>query len=519
MFEKDTDVYGSSRDAVVYEAAQKAGVEVIIKSGRTLWDSDEIVTKNSGKPTMSITQLQAAGARIGEVSQPVPAPTSLPDPGEMPVDFDQEQPKTKPDINADKRTEKETAYTKIAGPNGDFAIETMEELGFPSATTPHKGGETVVLKMLDKIIKDKKYTATFEKPKTSPAQFDPQATTLLSPFIHFGALSVREFYWKVRGVTDSYKGASPIPVNLIGQILFRDMYFAAQAALGAHFHQTALNPTVRFVPWHLPSKRNPKTGLITDGYHVDSEQAEKWFQRWKNGVTGFPWIDALMRQLKQEGWIHHLGRHSVACFLTRGGCYIDWERGAEVFEEWLLDHEPAANAGNWQWLSCTAFFAQYFRCYSPISFGQKWDKHGHFVRRYVPELKDLDEKYIYEPWKAPIQDQRKAGVRVTGDGLTNQDQGTYPKPMFDFNERRKICIDAMKTAYNVGLYGNDEKVLNGEWRSLFPKGKGVEVRGEYESDDGGFADDADYQEDDKTAGDKRGTKKGDEDDSRKKTKT
>ncbi|KAJ4319747.1 hypothetical protein N0V84_006222 [Fusarium piperis] len=489
VFEKDTDSYARERDDVVTQAAKEAGVEVIVRTGRTLWDSDQIVQKNGGKPTMSITQLQQAGARIGEVRKPIPAPDHLPDPGEMPVDFEQEEPETKPDFNSEQRTEKDQTYSGIAGPNGDFAIETMEELGFPSATTPHRGGETLALEALDKIIADKTYTARFEKPRTSPAQFEPQSTTLLSPFLHFGALSVREFYWRVRDVVDAYgKTASSPPESLIGQLLFRDMYFAAQAALGDVFMQTAKNPYCRFIPWHLPSKRDPKTGLITGEYHVDSEEADVWFKRWKAGVTGFPWIDALMRQLKEEGWIHHLGRHAVACFLTRGGCYIDWERGCEVFEEWLIDHEPACNAGNWQWLSCTAFFSQYFRCYSPVAFGQKWDKEGNFIRRYVPELRNMNAKYIYEPWKAPLPDQKKAGVRIKGDGLNDVQEGTYPKPMFDFSKRRGVCLAAMKTAYKVGLYGNDNKVLDGTWREMFPSDDGGEIQGEIDSDDGEHAD-------------------------------
>ena len=188
-----------------------------------------------------------------------------------------------------------------------------------------------------------------------------------------------------------------------------------------------------------------------------------------------------MRQLRLEGWIHHLGRHAVACFLTRGGCYVDWERGAEVFEEWLLDHEVACNAGNWQWLACVAFYAQFYRCYSPVAFPKKWDKEGAFVRKYVPELARFPEKYIYEPWKAPVVDQKKAGCVVKGEGRDSQgvyegplqaDDGMkmYPKPMFDFNERRGICIEGLKNAYHVGLYGDDERVKNGAWRELFPDG-------------------------------------------------
>ncbi|KAH6888634.1 FAD binding domain of DNA photolyase-domain-containing protein [Thelonectria olida] len=489
VFEKDTDAYARERDGVVIQAAMDAGVEVLIRSGRTLWDSDQVVEKHSGKPTMSITQLRDAGRKVGPIPRPIPAPDHLPDPGEMPVNFEQDQPEASPDFNSERRTEKDTGYKQISGPNGDFAIETMEELGFPSATTPHRGGETIALQMLEKILADKRYTATFEKPRTNPSQFEPQATTLLSPALHFGALSVRQFYWGVKDVVDAFgKGASTPPESLTGQLLFRDMYFAAQAALGQGFNQTYKNPYCRFIPWHLPSKTDPDTGIVTGDYHIDSEQAETWLKRWKFGVTGFPWIDALMRQLKEEGWIHHLGRHSVACFLTRGGCYIDWERGCEVFEEWLLDHEPACNAGNWQWLSCTAFFSQYFRCYSPVSFGKKWDKHGNFVRRWVPELKDMDEKYIYEPWKAPLLDQKRAKVRIKGDGLTDVGEGTYPKPMFDFNERRDVCLNAMKTAYRVGLHGNDGPVLDGTWREQFPDGDDTEMQEDIESDHGEHAD-------------------------------
>lgn len=186
--------------------------------------------------------------------------------------------------------------------------------------------------------------------------------------------------------------------------------------------------------------------------------------------AGFPWIDALMRQLRQEGWIHHLGRHSVACFLTRGGCYISWERGAEVFEELLIDHEAACNIGNWQWLSCTAFYAQFYRCYSPIAFPKKWDDQGDFVRRYVSELKDFPKKYIYEPWNAPIQDQKKAGCLIKGNGDGSETDATfqiYPKPIFDFAKQRDVCISGMKSAYKIGLMGNSPKVMDGSWRECF----------------------------------------------------
>ncbi|KAI0386197.1 Cryptochrome/photolyase FAD-binding domain-containing protein [Hypomontagnella monticulosa] len=498
VFEKDTDSYARERDKSIIALAEEAGVEVIIRYGRTLWDSDEVIAKHGGKPTMSIAQLQAAGQKVGKIPRPIDALVHLPDPGDMPVDFEQEKPETEPDLNASHRDGSDKSYSSISGPKGDFAIPTLEELGFTeTSTTPHRGGETIALKRLEEIISDEEYTATFQKPKTSPAAFEPQSTTLISPMLHFGAISPRLFYWRVQDVVEKYgKGASSPPESLTGQLLFRDMYFAAQAAIGSPFNQTLNNAHCRFIPWHLPSKvEHTETGdnAISGEYHVDSPQAEKWFQRWKAGVTGFPFVDALMRQLRTEGWIHHLGRHMVACFLTRGGCYVHWERGADVFEELLIDHEPACNAGNWQWLSCTAFYSQYYRCYSPIAFGQKWDKEGNFIRKWVPELKNLDAKFIYEPWKASNAALDHAGVSIEGDGLHDKKEGTYPAPMFDFGERRSVCISAMKRAYSIGIYGNDDKVKDGTWKELFEKAGETEMEGHAGSDDDGeYADDADH---------------------------
>lgn len=416
-----------------------------------------------------------ASTKLPAIPKPIPPPKTIPSPGETSLEFDQTRPLQQPDINDVQRSDDETSYAHLAGPKGDFAVPTMSELGLKPATTSHRGGETVALSQLDNVIANESYTATFSKPETAPTAFSPQSTTLLSPHLHFGSLSCRAFYYGAKAVIDSYKSkAATIPTNLLGQLLFRDMYFGAQAVLGHSFSQTLHNPKCRFVPWHLPSIISPDTGVSTGAYDIDNSIAESWFQSWKFGRTGFPWIDALMRQLRQEGWIHHLGRHAVACFLTRGGCYVHWERGADVFAEWLIDHEVASNAGNWQWLSCTAFYAQFYRCYSPVAFPKKWDKEGKFVKRYVPELKNYSIKYIYEPWKAPIADQKKWGCLITSNAkaVDEEKEGaalptTYPKPIFDFPQRREICIEALKHAYKVNLHGADEQVLDGSWKRLF----------------------------------------------------
>jgi cryptochrome len=136
VFEKDTDAYGRQRDDQVHELAREAGVEVVVRSGRTLWDSDEIVKQNHNSPTMTIKQLEAAGTKIGEVAKPIDAPKKIPDPGEMSLDFDQTQPETKPDFNEKFREGKDGSYESgIAGPKGDFAVPSLEELGMPAAVS------------------------------------------------------------------------------------------------------------------------------------------------------------------------------------------------------------------------------------------------------------------------------------------------------------------------------------------------------------------------------------------------
>ena len=361
VFEKDTDAYGRSRDEKVMKMAKEHGVEVLVRSGRTLFDVDEVVEKNGGRATMSMGQLKKATEKMG-VEKPLDTIETVPSCGELLKDLkgvEQEElvwdTREEGDMQRNIRQGEDKAYEEgLLGPRGECEVPTLEEMGIEmgEAKGRHKGGETEALRLLKKIIDDEEYTATFEKPASAPTDFDPQSTTLLSPHHHFGSLSVRKFWWDVVQVFEKRKKAgkktAAEPMNLFGQLLFRDMYFVAQAAVGWEFAQTKGNPVARWIDWKLQSNYD-KNGLLNGTYNVDDKDAEEWFRRWKEGRTGFPWIDALMRQLKQEGWIHHLGRHAVACFLTRGGCYVHWERGAEVFEEWLIDHEVACNVGNWMW--------------------------------------------------------------------------------------------------------------------------------------------------------------------------
>jgi cryptochrome len=131
----------------------------------------------------------------------------------MPLDFEHEKPQYDFDRNANQRSGQDETYIELAGPKGDFAVPTIAEIGIKQPTSPHRGGESKALAALDKVIANEKYTATFEKPKTAPTAFNPQSTTLLSPHMHFGSLSCREFYWRVSDVISKAKNSSSPPVN------------------------------------------------------------------------------------------------------------------------------------------------------------------------------------------------------------------------------------------------------------------------------------------------------------------
>lgn len=184
-----------------------------------------------------------------------------------------------------------------------------------------------------------------------------------------------------------------------------------------NYGQMANNPICLDIPW-----KNPEGGEL---------------QRWIDGKTGFPFIDAAMRQLRAEGWLHHVVRNTVASFLTRGTLWLSWEHGLNHFLKYLLDADWSVCAGNWMWVSSSAFEAllDSGECACPVRLGQRLDPSGEYVRRYVPELARMPVDYIYEPWKAPLDIQSRANCIIGKD---------YPGPMVDHNVAAQRNSNAMK---------------------------------------------------------------------------
>lgn len=154
---------------------------------------------------------------------------------------------------------------------------------------------------------------------------------------------------------------------------------------------------------------------------------------WQQGLTGYPIVDAGMRQLRQTGWMHNRVRMITASFLTKH-LLIDWREGEAWFWDNLVDADPASNAASWQWVAGSGFdAAPYFRIFNPILQGEKFDPDGQYVRAFVPEIAALPNKTIHTPWKAPADMLAKAGIHL-GDN--------YPNPIIEHAEARQRALSA-----------------------------------------------------------------------------
>ena len=198
---------------------------------------------------------------------------------------------------------------------------------------------------------------------------DIDGTSALSPHFRFGTISIRE---AVRFCDANYNAGTKIWLK---ELVWREFY---QMILDQfpHVAKTAFKPQYADLKW--------------DG-------KKEHFKAWCEGRTGYPLVDAAMRQLNETGWMHNRLRMIAAMFLTKD-LLIDWRKGEKYFEEQLLDFELASNNGGWQWSASTGCDAQpYFRIMNPVSQSKKFDEAGDFIRRFVPELKNIPAKKIHWP--------------------------------------------------------------------------------------------------------------------------
>ncbi|MBX7220207.1 MAG: DNA photolyase family protein [Blastocatellia bacterium] len=280
-----------------------------------------------------------------------------------------------------------------------------------TARTIPAGGETQAGILLDGFVADR--LRRYGEGRDLPAV---PGTSQLSPYLHFGCLSVRAAFHRANRLLQeaSLDTAGRASVETwISELVWRDFYMQILYHF-PHVEQGAFKPVYDRLVW--------------------SDNREH-FERWCHGQTGFPIIDAGMRQLQETGWMHNRVRMITASFLVKD-LLLNWQWGEQHFMRHLLDGNLAANNGGWQWAASTGTDAQpYFRVFNPISQGQKFDPQGVYVKRFVPELKAVPEKWIHQPWELPSEYQKPFRCRIGTD---------YPAPMVDHARQRSLAIEMFK---------------------------------------------------------------------------
>jgi len=292
--------------------------------------------------------------------------------------------------------------------SGDEPLPTLDDLEFdePEADVPPASTD-VARDLLDAFCAGDVYD--YDDRRDYPAD---ECTSRLSAHLKFGTIGIREVHEAVREAKSAAAGADYDSAE----------EFESQLAWREFYHH---------VLWNEPS-------VVTENFK-EYEHDIEWnhdpeaLQAWKDGETGYPVVDAGMRQLRAEAFVHNRVRMIVASFLTKD-LLIDWREGYDWFREKLVDHDTANDNGGWQWAASTGTDAQpYFRVFNPMTQGERYDPDAEYIREYVPELRDVPADAVHE-WHELDQGRREM---LAPD---------YPAPIVDHGHRREQAIDMFEAA-------------------------------------------------------------------------
>ena len=302
-----------------------------------------------------------------------------------------------------------SAPTRLPDP-GD-----IEGVSIPGETTAPPDalfppGEAIARRRLEEFLAER--GADYAETRN---RLDIDGTSRLSPYLRFGMLSARAAAVAVQTAIAKSGGTSPANALAIwlNELIWRDFYIHILYHF-PHVRRTSFRETLRDIPWR-------------------NDSAE--FDAWRNGQTGYPVVDAAMRQLRHAGWMPNRARMIVASFLVKD-LLIDWRWGERWFMNQLIDGDPAANNGGWQWTAGTGTdAAPYFRIFNPVTQGRKFDPAGDYVRRWVPELANVPTPAIHEPWRLNPQEQQALGCVLGRD---------YPRPVVEHAAARERTLAAYR---------------------------------------------------------------------------
>ncbi len=278
-----------------------------------------------------------------------------------------------------------------------FATTNLRELKLPTGMS---GAARLFDDFLERIVH-------YQETRDFPAIKGP---SFLSVHLRFGTISIRQL------AAAAYQQGGRGAQTWLSELIWRDFY-----------HQTL---------WHRPD--------VAAGHAFKQQyDALPWpnppghFDAWCEARTGYPLVDAAMRQLNQTGYMHNRLRMVAASFLTKD-LLVDWRLGERYFADKLIDFDLAANSGGWQWAASVGCDAQpWFRIFNPVTQSERFDAQGLFIRRYLPELADVQDKFIHAPWTMPATEQQRTGCMI-GD--------TYPAPIVNHAVQREQALALFKLA-------------------------------------------------------------------------
>lgn len=369
-----------ARDKEIKSTLKENGLHVETTNGSLLMEPWQVQTKE-GKPYQVFTPFWRACLAQLEISN--------------------EQPLTSP-----------KALPKTKKPKAASSIEDLQLLPTipwdKGIVETWKAGEASALNQLAKFI-----NSGLEEYQDMRNRPDIEGVSRMSPHLHFGEISPRQIWYAVNKKTASQKEARAAAFSYLREVGWREF----SHHLLYHFPATTTEPLraeFKFFPW---------------------ESNQEALQAWQKGMTGYPMVDAGMRELWHTGIMHNRVRMVVASFLVKH-LRLPWVAGARWFWDTLVDADLAQNTMGWQWTAgCGADAAPYFRVFNPILQGEKFDPDGEYVRKWIPELAKIKSKNIHCPWTAPLE-LAAAGITLGKD---------YPLPIVEHAEARQMALAAFQT--------------------------------------------------------------------------